>query len=121
MKERARARQLLAWIRSDLDALRAERSTHTMFYDRATTPLTAAGRAAADKLVRVVGLTLPAGTTSLFGAWSIADSDLAFMLHRLLLNGEELPAPVRAFAEAQWARPSVQAFVKRARPAYVPY
>ena len=32
-KERARARQLLAWIRSDLDALRAERPTTTMFYE----------------------------------------------------------------------------------------
>ncbi len=121
VKDRARARQVLAWIRSDLDALRAERSTNTMFYERATTALTPAGRAAADKLLRVAGLLLPAGATSLFGAWTIADSDLAFMIHRLLLNGEEVPAPVRAFAEAQWARPSVRAFVEHPRIAYVPY
>jgi glutathione S-transferase len=121
VKERARARQILGWIRSDLGALREERATHTMFYERASTPLTAAGRAAAEKLVHVADLLVPAGATSLFGAWSIADSDLAFMLHRLILNGEEVPAKVRAFAEAQWARPSVRAFVEHARPAYVPY
>jgi glutathione S-transferase len=121
VRDRARARQILAWIRSDLGALREERATHTMFYERATTPLTAAGRAAADNLVRVAELLVPAGATSLFGAWSIADSDLAFMLHRLILNGEPVPAGVRAFAEAQWARPSVRAFVERTRAAYVPY
>ena len=121
VKDRARARQILAWIRSDLGALREERATHTMFYERAAAPLTAAGRAAAEKLVRVADLLVPAGATSLFGAWSIADSDLAFMLHRLILNGEEVSATARAFAEAQWARPSVRAFVEHPRPAYVPY
>lgn len=121
VKERARARQILGWVRSDLGALREERSTHTMFYEHATTPLTPAGRAAADKLLRVAELLIPAGATSLFGAWTIADSDLAFMLQRLILNGEQVPARVRAFADAQWARPSVHGFVERERPAYVPY
>jgi hypothetical protein len=43
------------------------------------------------------------------------------MLHRLLLNGHDLPANVRAFAEAQWARPSVRGFVDRERATLVPY
>ncbi len=119
--ERARARQLLAWIRSDLMALREERPTTTMFYERARTPLTAAGQAAADKLVAVAERLVPADATPLFGAWCIADSDLAFMLHRLLLNGHELPAKVRSYAEIQWARPSVHEFVARQRPPFVPY
>ena len=120
-KDRARARQILAWIRSDLDALRAERSTTTMFYARATTPLTKAGEAAAAKLVDVASRLVPDGRTQLFDAWSIADADLAFMIHRLLLNGHDVPAKVRAFAETQWTRPSVAEFVRRDRPAYVPY
>ena len=120
-RERARARQVLAWLRSDLDALRAERPTSTMFYEHATEPLGARGRAAAEKLVAVTERLLPSGRTQLFDAWSIADADLAFMLHRLLLNGHDVPARVRRFAEAQWARPSVAEFVGRARPAYVPY
>ena len=92
-----------------------------MFYARASTPLSLAGKEAAEKVIRVADLLIPAGATSLFGAWSLADSDLCFMLHRLILNGHEVPAKIRAFAEAQWARPSVQAFVKRERPAYVQY
>jgi len=116
VRERARARQVLAWIRSDVGALREERPTSTMFYAHADAPLSAAGRAAADKLLRVTELLVPAGATSLFGAWSIADADLGFMLHRLLLNGDPVPERIAAYARAQWARPSVQEFVTHARP-----
>lgn len=119
-RERARARQLMAWMRSDLGALRDERPTVTMFFERATKPLSASGAEAAASLLRVTELVLPAGATSLFGAWSLADSELAFMLHRLLLNGDDVPARIRAFAEAQWARPSVQSFVRHARPTALP-
>jgi glutathione S-transferase len=118
---RARARQVLAWLRSDLMALREERSTVTMFYERADRPLSAAGEAAAEKLLRVADLLIPAGSSSLFGAWSQADSDLAFMLHRLIKNGHEVPAKIRAYAEREWQRPSVQAFITHERATYVPY
>jgi len=120
-KERARARQVMSWLRSDLLALREERPTTTMFYERARAPLSAEGREAAEKLVRVADLLLKDGAVSLFGDWSIADADLGFMLHRLLLNGHDVPPKVRRFAEAQWDRPSVMAFVKRERPPLVPY
>ena len=121
VKDRARARQILAWIRSDLDALRAERPTSTMFYDHTSVPLSKAGEAAAAKLVDVASRLVPDGRTQLFQTWSIADADLAFMLHRLLLNGHDVPTKVREFAETQWSRPSIAEFVGRARPAYVPY
>jgi len=120
-RDRARARQIMGWVRSDLDALREERPTHTMFYARATAPLTKAGEAAAAKLVDVASRLIPDGRTQLFDAWSIADADLAFMLHRLILNGHDVPAKIRAFAETQWARPSVAEFVRRDRPTYVAY
>jgi len=120
-KSRARARQILAWIRSDLDALRAERPTSTMFYDHTSVPLSKAGEAAAAKLVDVASRVIPDGVSQLFGAWSIADADLAFMVHRLILNGHDVPAKVRDFAELQWSRPSVAEFVRRDRPTYVPY
>ena len=119
--ERARARQILGWVRSDLDALRAERPTSTMFYDHTSVPLSKAGHAAADKLVAVAMRLVPDGATQLFATWSIADADLAFMLHRLLLNGHDVPAKLRAFAETQWTRPSIAEFVRRDRPTYVPY
>lgn len=120
-RERARARQILSWLRSDLLPIREERSTTTMFYERASAPLSAAGEAAAAKLVRVADLLVPQGSGPLFGAWSQADSDLAFILHRLLLNGHEVPAKVRAYAEREWQRPSVQEFIKRERAPYEPY
>jgi glutathione S-transferase len=118
---RARARQLMAWIRSDLTALREERPTTTMFYERAKTPLTAAGEAAAATLVRVAEAVVPATSPHLFGAWSIADADLTFMLHRLLLSDHPVPARVAEYARAQWPRPSVQEFVARQRIPLEPY
>src|SRR5688572_10669822 len=42
-KDRARARQVMGWIRSDLMGVREERSTHTMFYDPTREPLSAKG------------------------------------------------------------------------------
>lgn len=118
---RARARQIMAWIRSDLMALREERPTTTMFYAKATTPLTPAGEAAAATLVRVAEALVPTTGPHLFGPWSIADADLAFMLHRLLLNDHPVPARVADYARAQWQRPSVQEFVTRKRIPLEPY
>jgi glutathione S-transferase len=121
VRERARARQVLAWIRSDLLALREQRSTATMFYERATKPLDAAGQAALDKLLHVATLLVPEGRSTLSSTWSIADADLTFMLQRAGLNGHDLPARIRAYVDANWSRPSIQAFVTHQRIPYVPY
>jgi glutathione S-transferase len=117
LQQRARARQILGWLRSDLLPLRDERPTTTMFFAPATAPLSDKARAAADKLLRIAEQVIPADEGHLFGAWSSADADLAFMLHRLILNGEAIPDRVRRYAVAQWSRPSVQAFVQQERPA----
>lgn len=118
---RARARQIMSWIRSDVMALREERPTTTMFYERATTPLSTAGGAAAAALLHVAAASIPSSGGPLFGSWSIADADLTFMLHRLILNGHELPASVRTWADAQWRRPSVQEYVAHPRDPYRAY
>jgi glutathione S-transferase len=76
---------------------------------------------AAEKLERVAKALVPEDGGHLFGAWSVADSDLAFMLHRLLLNGHPMDARVTRWAEREWQRPSVQEFVTHERPPYVPY
>jgi glutathione S-transferase len=115
LRERARARQVLGWLRSDLMQLRRERSTATMFYERAKDPLSEAAQADADKLVRVASQLLDGGEGPIFGGWTIADADLAFVLHRLILNGHELPANVKAFAAREWERPSVRAFRDHSR------
>jgi glutathione S-transferase len=115
-KERGRARQLMAWVRSDLMAIREERPTSTMFYARATEPLSKEGRDAAEKLFYVAEQVIPDNGGPLFGNWSIADADFTFMLHRLLLNDEPVTDKVRRYAQAQWQRPSLRAFVEHDRP-----
>ena len=117
--ERARARQVMAWVRSDLMAIRDERPTSTMFYARAPAPLSTAGVEAVERLLHAASMLVPDGRTSMFAAWSIADADLAMMLERLILNGHDVGPKLRAFADTQWSRPSVRAFVERERLPYV--
>ena len=87
-KARARARQVQAWLRSDLMPLRQARSTEVIFYGPIDQPLSGAATLAADKLVRVAGALLAHEHDNLFGSWCIADLDLALMLNRLVFNGE---------------------------------
>lgn len=116
-RERARARQVQAWLRSDLMPLREERPTTTVFGAPATRPLSEAGRAAATRLVAAAEQLLPAGAAHLFGDFSVADADLALMLQRLVRSGDPLPERLRAYAAAVWARPSVRKFAEHPRPA----
>lgn len=121
VNRRARARQLMAWVRSDLMPLREERSAEYVFFPRAglraLAPLSAKARRAVEKLVGVAQRLVPADGGPLFGAWSIADTDLAMMLQRLVKTDEPLPDRLRAFAEREWQRPSVQGYVNAPRPA----
>jgi glutathione S-transferase len=115
LEQRARARQLQAWIRSDLLALRQERSTEVVFRGARGPALSPAARQAADKLVSVATRLLSHGGDHLFGDWCIADVDLAVMLQRLLQHGDPLPDALRAHAERQWRRPSVAEWVRQPR------
>ena len=118
--DRARVRQLMAWFRSDLGALRDERPTVTMFYRFRVPPLSAAAARDVEKLVRVAEQLVPPAGGPLFGVWCLADSELAFMLHRLILNHDDVPARIRDYAQRQWARASVRAFAEHPRPDSVP-
>ena len=113
---RARARQVQAWLRSDLLPLRQERSTEVVFYRPTSAPLTPAGSASAKKLVRIAGSLLDHGGGNLFGEWCIADTDLALMLNRLVLNGDPVLAQLAAYASRQWQHPAVQEWVGQRRP-----
>jgi glutathione S-transferase len=120
LQDRARARQLMAWMRSDLAALRDERSTVTMFYRFKLGPLSTGARMDVDRLLSVADRLVPPGGGPLFGEWSLVDAELAFMLHRLLLNGDPVPERLAAYARAQWTREAVREFVEHRRPATVP-
>jgi len=116
LRDRARARQVMAWIRSDLMALREERPTTTIFFAPADKPLGPKAQIAADKLIRVATALVKPGSPFLFGSFSLADADLALVLHRLIASDDPLPAPLRAWAKAIWARPSIRSYVERERP-----
>ncbi|SFU47244.1 glutathione transferase [Pseudomonas sp. OV546] len=116
-KQRARARQVQAWLRSDLLPIRQERSTLVVFYGQKMPPLSAEAEAAAAKLISAAQALLANNPPYLFGEWSIADVDLAVMLNRLILNGDRVPAELVEYAQRQWQRPSVQAWVNQQRPA----
>lgn len=109
-QKRAIARQIQAWVRSDLGALREERSTYTVFYKRAEQPLSPAAQAAADKLVHLAERVIDG--PYLFGRWCIADTDLAIMLSRLVMNGEPVPQKLKDYVAHQWQRDSLQDWLK---------
>ena len=111
LQKRARALQVQAWLRSDLMPIREERSTDVVFAAAKKPPLSEAGKKSADKLFETAGVLLSHGGQNLFGEWSIADTDLALMLNRLVLNGDEVPAALVDYATFQWQRASVQRYV----------
>jgi glutathione S-transferase len=117
--ERARTRQVMAFLRTGVEPLRDERPTHTMFYARSDAALSPGARQSAERLIEFSESLLGSGASTIASRWSIADAELAFMLHRLILNGDPVPAAVADYARAQWDRPSVQHFVKHTRPASV--
>ena len=111
LQKRARARQIQAWLRSDLMPIREERSTDVVFAAARKGPLSEAGKESAAKLVATASGLLAHGKPNLFGEWCIADTDLALMLNRLVLNGDEIPEALAEYAAFQWQRASVQRFI----------
>ncbi len=115
-QQRARARQIQAWIRSDLMPIRTERSTQVIFYHRIAPPLSSEGQEAARKLFFFAEQLLPKDEKNLFGEWSIADVDLSLMLQRLIHNRDPVPQRLADYANYQWQRPSIQSWVQMQRP-----
>lgn len=111
LQKRARARQIQAWLRSDLVPIREQRATDVIFGDAKMPALNEAGEASASKLFETATKLLEHGNPNLFGEWCIADADLALMLNRLVLNGDAVPQALADYASFQWQRASVQRFV----------
>jgi glutathione S-transferase len=120
-RDRARARQVQAWLRSDLMPIRDERPTFVVFCGANRPALSAQASEAADKLFSAALTLLDGRTDNLFGDWSIADVDLAMMLQRLIVLGDPIPKRLVEYATLQWRRPTVQQWIDRARPPLVGY
>ena len=119
IRQRARARQLQAWLRSDLLVVRKERPFDLVYFGKKNTVLSDEAQAAVERLFFVAGHLLEEGAEHLFGDWSIADTDLAIMLNRLVANGDPVPVRLQAYVRRQWDRDSVRAWmdIERKAPA----
>jgi glutathione S-transferase len=120
-RDRARARQIQAWVRSDLMPIREERPTFVVFCAAKRPALSPHAGAAADALCSAALALLDDRTDNLFGGWSIADVDLAMMLQRLIVLGDPVPQRLIDYAHNQWRRPSVQQWINKKRPPLVDY
>lgn len=115
-KQRARARQVMSWLRTSLFGLREDRPTSSVFQRPVNKPLSEKGRADAHELVRIATALIPEGKTTLFDEWSIADADLALALMRLIANSDNsIPQRLLDYGLAQWGRQSVRKYL-----AYIP-
>jgi len=113
-RARARARQLMTWIRVELHALREERPWWTCVYPAPEpAPLSVRASREAAALVEVAERML---ANDQLGGWSIACVDLALTLFRLVRNGHALPATLSELVERELARPSVRAYLEHVRP-----
>ena len=121
LRDRARARQVQAWVRSDLMPIREERPTFVVFCGARRPALSTQGLEASQKLFAAALLLLEGRTEYLFGDWSIADVDLAMMLQRLVAHGDAVPQQLVDYANHQWQRPSVQQWLKHQRPRLTEY
>jgi glutathione S-transferase len=109
LPDRARARQVMGYLRTDTFALREDRPTTSVLGAPVTTPLSDKGRAAAAELVRCAERWVTADY--MFADFNIADADLALALMRLVANGDDVPPRLADYARRVWARPSVQRFL----------
>jgi glutathione S-transferase len=114
-RARARVRMVQAFARSDLAALRAERTTGTLFAGEAPRPFTPEGKAAADRLVAVAERFLPPGASYLAGAFSVGDADLALLLQRLVNNGDPCPDRLARYAREIFRRPSIREWLSHTK------
>ena len=91
--------------------IREERPTDVVFGGVKKGPLSEAGKVSAEKLFATAGNLLAHGMPNLFGEWCLADTDLALMLNRLVLNGDDVPERLAEYAAFQWQRASVQRYI----------
>jgi glutathione S-transferase len=111
-RTRARAWQVMSYLRFDLHALREERQWWTCVYScTELLPLSARALRETDELISIASRFVGE-----LGDWNLAHADLAMQLLRLSRNGFPMPDPLLAFIEATCARPSVRAYIDHARP-----
>lgn len=112
-RARARARQVMMWLRSDLRALRDERPWQSSIYPSPAAPMT---RDAEREAAELVDLVVRLDAKGHLAGWNIMHADLTFTLMRLASSAYPLPDPAQRMLDLNLARPSIAAYVGHARP-----
>ena len=112
--ERARARQVMMWLRSDMPALRDERPWQLSVYP--STPIGPLSRAAAKEAAELIELVDWLDLRRDLLEWNLSHADLSFALMRLASSGYPLSPAAQHLLELNLARPSVRAYVDHPRP-----
>jgi glutathione S-transferase len=109
--DRARARQVMMFLRTSSFALREARPTSSVFSRPTSRAMPEQARQEAAELERIALAVLPEGRMTLFAEWCIADCDLALALMRLVANQDPLDRRLVDYALAQFDRKSVRRFI----------
>lgn len=115
---RARARQIMAWLRFEQRELRTERPWQLSIYPAAIEadplpPLSPAAERDARELIDLVCWLSASGELA---AWNIAHADLAFALWRISRCGHALPPAAQQLLDRNIERPSIRAYLEHPRP-----
>lgn len=109
--DRARARQIMSFLRTSLFTLREARPTSSVFGRPNPRPMSDRAREEAAELERIALAMLPDDRPDMFSSWCIADTDLALALMRLIANQDPIDRRLVSYALAQFDRKSVHRFV----------
>jgi glutathione S-transferase len=110
-EQRARARQVMSWLRTSLMGLREDRPTSSVFKRPVTTALSDKAKRDIEDLFAVAEQLIAPGKTSLFDDWCMADADLALMLMRVVANNDPAPERIVDYTLAQWGRHSIRRYL----------
>ncbi|MGE0548407.1 MAG: glutathione transferase [Kofleriaceae bacterium] len=116
-RARARARQVMAWVRFDLRTLRAERPWWMTVYPAQPAPLSEAAACEARELTDLIEWLATRGELD---TWNISHADLALTLWRLARTDYSLPVSVRQFIDHTVTRPSICVYLEHQRPPHPP-
>jgi len=110
IQARAKCRAIQALVKSDFMQIRQQMPSDSVFHPpKISTPLTASITEEIQRLLNVAEHMLE--DIWLAEHWSIADFDLAFMLHRLLSHQVKLPVKIIEYIERNFRRASVQVWL----------
>jgi len=111
LAQRARARQILSFLRTSLSTLREARPTSSVFGRPNPRPLSDRAREEAAELERIALAVVSDDRPSMFDTWCIADADLALALMRLIAGQDPLDHRLVNYALGQFDRKSIRRFV----------